>query len=289
MHTLAAALKHWRELLKLSQAAMATQLRMPLRTYQDYERGHRAPGAEAMEAFARAGIDTNWLLTGEGPMFRQQASGEDTQAEEAQWQVVKLALTEVPHADFATTEPSLAIDRFVTAYNARDLSVSEVLAAEIPFITADLLRSWCRQALRWQHRWETAPVRLAYSTASTDALKRRAAEPGALMNQPAVVAINRASLARYLAAVRPALEQNLMDRPTAASVVAELYSQDDPAADRPVLNLLTAVLRGIWRSQVENGAPVTGPVEEASAVADICHQLGLQPDDQTKGLTRSAG
>lgn len=262
---------------------------MPMRTYQNYENEVRPPNAKAFESFFRAGINTNWLLSGLGPMLRHEPEGEDVQAEEAQWQVVRLALAEVPPAVFATTEPSLAIDRFVTAYNAGDLSVSEVLAAEIPFITADLLRSWCRQALRWQHRWETAPVRLAYSTASTDAFKRRAAEPGALMNQPAVVAINRASLARYLAAVRPALEQNLMDRPTAASVVAELYSQDDPAADRPVLNLLTAVLRGIWRSQVENGAPVTGPVEEASAVADICHQLGLQPDDQTKGLTRSAG
>lgn len=41
---------------------------MPARTYQDYERGLRAPGADAIECFVRAGINANWLLTGEGEM-----------------------------------------------------------------------------------------------------------------------------------------------------------------------------------------------------------------------------
>lgn len=31
--------------------------------------GLRAPGAEALEAFVRAGINANWLLTGDGPML----------------------------------------------------------------------------------------------------------------------------------------------------------------------------------------------------------------------------
>lgn len=42
---------------------------MPARTYQNYEGGMRAPNTEAWECFVRAGINANWLLTGEGPML----------------------------------------------------------------------------------------------------------------------------------------------------------------------------------------------------------------------------
>lgn len=38
-------------------------------TYQNYERDVRAPNTEGWEAFVRAGINANWLLTGEGPML----------------------------------------------------------------------------------------------------------------------------------------------------------------------------------------------------------------------------
>lgn len=69
MHSIGLRLKAWRESVKLSQKDAATQLRVQPRTYQDYERDLRAPGAESMEAFVRAGINANWLLTGEGPML----------------------------------------------------------------------------------------------------------------------------------------------------------------------------------------------------------------------------
>lgn len=74
MHSIGARLKAWREELRLHQKDAATQLSIPSRTYQDYERGLRAPGAESMEAFVRAGINANWLLTGEGPMLLADAS-----------------------------------------------------------------------------------------------------------------------------------------------------------------------------------------------------------------------
>ena len=48
---------------------------MPSRTYQDYERGLRQPGAESIGAFVLAGINANWLLTGEGEMLRQPVPG----------------------------------------------------------------------------------------------------------------------------------------------------------------------------------------------------------------------
>lgn len=69
MHTIGDRLRAWREHFELSQKDASTRLRVPGRTYQDYERGVRSPGAESMEAFARAGINANWLLTGEGPML----------------------------------------------------------------------------------------------------------------------------------------------------------------------------------------------------------------------------
>lgn len=68
VHTIGARLKAWRDEMKLSQKDAATQSCIPARTYQDYEREVRLPGAESMEAFVRAGINANWLLTGDGPM-----------------------------------------------------------------------------------------------------------------------------------------------------------------------------------------------------------------------------
>lgn len=285
-------LRDFRQHLRLSQDLLAKTLGASKRGIQDNESGKTLPGAAVLRGLHELGLNLAWLLAGEGPMLAADLARErllDAQQDEAQWQVVKLALSDLTWEQLISVDAFADADRFVRAYNAGETSASEVLREQLPTITVQDLRVWATAALRWRHRWENAPVRLAYSTPSEEAVKRRAAEPSMLVNQPEVVAINRASLARYLAAVRPALEQNLMDRPTAASVVAELYSQDDPTADRPVLNLLTAVLRGVWRSQIENGAPVTNPAEEAAAIADICRQIGLQPDDQTKGLTRSAG
>jgi len=69
VHGIGDRLKAWRVSSGATQKEAATQLRVPVRTYQDYERSLRLPGAEAMEAFARAGINANWLLTDEGPML----------------------------------------------------------------------------------------------------------------------------------------------------------------------------------------------------------------------------
>lgn len=67
--TIGNRIKAWRESINLKQPDAATQLGIPFSTYQKYEMDLRAPGAEAMECFARAGINTNWLLTDDGPMF----------------------------------------------------------------------------------------------------------------------------------------------------------------------------------------------------------------------------
>lgn len=69
MDSIGKRLKAWRDHESLSQKETAAHLCMPMRTYQDYERDFRSPGAESMAAFVKAGINANWLLAGIGPMF----------------------------------------------------------------------------------------------------------------------------------------------------------------------------------------------------------------------------
>jgi DNA-binding XRE family transcriptional regulator len=69
VHTIGTRLKAWREAKSLKQAEASQQLGLAGNTYQNYERDVRAPNTEGWAAFARAGINTNWLLTGEGPMM----------------------------------------------------------------------------------------------------------------------------------------------------------------------------------------------------------------------------
>ena len=63
--TIGSRLKAWRRSRNLKQAAAAELLQLPTSTYQNYERDTRAPNSESWKAFARAGIDIKWLLTGE--------------------------------------------------------------------------------------------------------------------------------------------------------------------------------------------------------------------------------
>ncbi len=55
--------------LKITEAAELTGI--PYRSMQNYLRGEREPGADALTAITtRLGISTDWLLTGEGGMYR---------------------------------------------------------------------------------------------------------------------------------------------------------------------------------------------------------------------------
>ena len=69
MHSVGSRLKVWREAASLKQVEAADKLGLSASTYQNYERDVRAPNTEGWEAFVRAGINANWLLTGEGPML----------------------------------------------------------------------------------------------------------------------------------------------------------------------------------------------------------------------------
>lgn len=67
--TIGARLKQWRLHKHLKQDEISSLLGIPFSTYQKYEMAISKPGADAMEAFSRAGINVNWLLTGEGEMM----------------------------------------------------------------------------------------------------------------------------------------------------------------------------------------------------------------------------
>jgi phage repressor protein C with HTH and peptisase S24 domain len=62
-------LKAWRKSIGLQQDEAAVRLGLSPSTYQNYERETRRPDTDGWEAFARGGINTNWLLTGEGEML----------------------------------------------------------------------------------------------------------------------------------------------------------------------------------------------------------------------------
>ncbi|WFD11977.1 helix-turn-helix domain-containing protein [Tepidibacter hydrothermalis] len=56
-------LKYVRISLKLSQKKFATFLNIPLRTYQDYERGVTCPGPEIIVNIAnKLGVSIDWLF-----------------------------------------------------------------------------------------------------------------------------------------------------------------------------------------------------------------------------------
>ena len=52
---------------QVSQRAHAEALGVPLRTYQNYERGEREPDVRTLLALQERGWRVDWLLTGEGP------------------------------------------------------------------------------------------------------------------------------------------------------------------------------------------------------------------------------
>ena len=62
-------LKEWRTTKGLFQKDAAHLLGLSPGVYQKYEMGISAPGSGALEAFCNAGLNINWLLTGQGEML----------------------------------------------------------------------------------------------------------------------------------------------------------------------------------------------------------------------------
>lgn len=66
-------LRAWRQALGLTQAQMAERLGLHIGVLKKYETGQNTPGGEALAAYARTGVNMNWLLTGDGEMFHRKA------------------------------------------------------------------------------------------------------------------------------------------------------------------------------------------------------------------------
>lgn len=109
-----ARMKAARKSLGLSQAGFAAQHGFNLRTYQGNEAGYNEAGITLGAAFSRAGINANWLLTGEGPMRI-----EDLQA--------------------AKTPDSLDRERMRLAMEAVEEGLSEAKLTMVPAKKAELL------------------------------------------------------------------------------------------------------------------------------------------------------
>jgi transcriptional regulator with XRE-family HTH domain len=61
-----------RLVLGLKQEDASSKFGVAKSTYQKYEAGSSIPGGEAIAGFIGAGINANWLLTGEGPMLLEE-------------------------------------------------------------------------------------------------------------------------------------------------------------------------------------------------------------------------
>lgn len=62
-------LKALRQALQKTQTEMSVTTGIPLPTWKKYEGSDREPGAEALAAMARTGVNLHWLLTGKGAML----------------------------------------------------------------------------------------------------------------------------------------------------------------------------------------------------------------------------
>lgn len=61
--------------LNLSITDAAKAAKIPYRSMQNYLRGEREPGAEALTSISeQLGISIDWLLTGQGTMYRDKTS-----------------------------------------------------------------------------------------------------------------------------------------------------------------------------------------------------------------------
>lgn len=61
--------------LGLSQPEVAVKFNIPLPSWKNYEKGPSEPGSGALRCLAAGGVNTNWVLTGEGEMLLTDAQG----------------------------------------------------------------------------------------------------------------------------------------------------------------------------------------------------------------------
>lgn len=70
-----ARIKQVRGVLGLTQKGLCEATGLPLPSLKNYEVSQTIPGGEAILALMHAGINANWLLTGDGPMLMADLAG----------------------------------------------------------------------------------------------------------------------------------------------------------------------------------------------------------------------
>lgn len=94
-------MKAAREALGLSRPAFATKSGCSVRTLENNEKGANEAGVGLMSAFLLAGINTNWLLTGDGEMLLKAAPAA---AVDAPWQAIPDVVKYPPPIGMAAME-----------------------------------------------------------------------------------------------------------------------------------------------------------------------------------------
>ena len=97
MMSIGERLKEWRAYKQLKQRDVGTLLGIHHGNYQKYELNISKPGAEAIEALVKEGVNANWILTGTGPMLIADYSAEQSP--------MPSVATEPPQPGRAATEP----------------------------------------------------------------------------------------------------------------------------------------------------------------------------------------
>ena len=78
-------LRQIRQKIGLTQAEFSLKFGIPQSTYAKYEKSTRSIPYELMISLSQIGINLNWLLTGEGPMYLGGGEGKDLPPESAEF------------------------------------------------------------------------------------------------------------------------------------------------------------------------------------------------------------
>ncbi len=110
-------IKSARAALTLKQEEVVSISGIPLSTYRKYEGGTSEPGAQAIAGLVRAGINANWLLTGEGPMLLKDLTPPVPSAPPINVPALKAIFSGVMHVHGGRASPEQIADMVVEFYN----------------------------------------------------------------------------------------------------------------------------------------------------------------------------
>lgn len=139
---IAERLRAVRKVFGKSQKAFAAELGLSLSGLQGYESGTFAPGCTVLESLCRIGVDANWLLLGEGRMWRPGCEPPGGASETTPLRDMKLRdLPAAKRRQKALTQ----------ATSVKDVAMQEQdeIWKRLDFGTVALLASQGRQELAW--------------------------------------------------------------------------------------------------------------------------------------------